>query len=194
MKKVYNEIIARLICAIDAGANEEQWIKPWNHEAHAISDAQCIDALLVKYYEREKIPCVNEFGDRSFYSPAADAITLPKKEQFISIDAYNAVKAHETIHSTGDYTRCNRETFSEFKTFTFGDVRYSREELVAEIGACFLLATFGLNTDFAEYNAGAYIGNWIKHLNNNTYWIYRASELAEEAVEYIIDVTQRSRK
>ena len=145
------------------------------------------DEILGRYYDAERIKYVEVEQDGGFYAPECDAIVLPLKKQFKSLEAYCGAKAHETIHSTGDYTRCNRPTFDEFKSFSFGDTRYSREELVAEIGACFLLNALGIDTAYVERNAGAYIANWLTHLNNNTKWIYKAGELAEEAVEYILE-------
>ena len=55
------------------------------------------------------------------------------------------------------------------------------------MGACFLLDALGIDTAYVERNAGAYIANWIRNLNNNTNWIYKAGELAEDAVEYILE-------
>ena len=191
MKKAYNEIIARMVRAIESG-NVPTWEKPWIDAGgvypDAIHSSPRIDAVIDRYYQREKIGRHDCEQDGSYYAPDADAVTLPLPKQFVSIDAYNAVRAHETIHSTGDYTRCNRETFNEYKSFRFGDVRYTREELVAELGACFLLCALGLDTSFAERNATAYIATWLTQLNNNTYWIHKASALAEEAVEYILEI------
>lgn len=192
MRSEYRELIARIIRAIDAGrVDASAWRKPW-HDANegfpnVINERLRIDDILERYYASERIKYYEKEQNNSFYSPDADAITLPAKKQFISAEAYYAVKAHETIHSTGEYTRCNRDTFNEFKTFKFGDVRYTREELVAEIGACFLLVALGVNTSHAERNASVYIANWLTRLNNNTFWIYEAAELAEEAVDYILE-------
>lgn len=183
----YNAILARIMDAMSGGVN---WIKPWEDapvSTGAALHGACIDDMLAAYYENEKIECFNVSGDKSYYSPQEEKIVLPLKNQFMSTGAYNAVKAHETIHSTGDYTRCNREVFSEFKSFQFGDSRYSREELTAEIGACFLLSALGLDASFAEKNAAAYLREWLKRLNNNTRWIYKAASLAQEAVEYILE-------
>lgn len=187
MKEAYKEIIGRLIDALDAPA---EWVKPWTggpNYPDVIKDAPAIDAVLSRYYDAEHIKYIEHEQDGGYYAPELDAVVLPLKKQFVSVEAYCGAKAHETIHSTGDYTRCNRPTFSEFTSFRFGDTRYSREELVAELGACFLLDALGIDTAYVERNAGAYIANWIRNLNNNTKWIFKAGELAEEAVEYILE-------
>lgn len=189
MKKAYTEIINRLLKAMDAPSQE--WCKPWEdapeNYPNAIHETPRIDAVLDRYYKAEGIKYFENEGSNSFYAPEVDAIFLPAKKQFKSMEAYSAVKAHESIHSAGDYTRCNRPTFSEFTSFQFGDSKYSREELVAELGACFLLYELGIDARSAEANASAYLANWLTHLNNNTKWIYKAGDLAEEAVEYILD-------
>lgn len=193
MKQDYNRIIKRLAGSMECPA--PAWALPWETEknkypntAHAVDS---IESVLSAYYRHEHITFRELEQGNSYYSPADDMIVLPMRKQFKSTDAYYATKAHETIHSTGEYTRCNRDVFSEFKTFEFGDVRYSTEELIAEIGACFLLSTLGMDTSYAEQNATAYINHWIEHLNHNPIWIYRASEQALDAVEYIIESSER---
>lgn len=189
MKEAHKKIVARLLEAMETGAGT--WSKPWEDAPaqypNVIHETPRIDAVLDKYYKAEHIGYIETEQGNSFYAPEVDAIILPLKKQFKSIEAYSAVKAHESIHSTGDYTRCNRPTFSEFTSFTFGDAKYSREELVAELGACFLLNDLGIDATGAEANASAYLNNWLSKLNNNTKWIYKAGDLAEEAVEYILE-------
>lgn len=185
MRQLFEDVLRRLINALDAPA---QWVKPWEETLeNSIGDASCIDEVLGRYYASEGIIFVEAEQNGSFYTPELDTIVLPPKRHFISLGAYCAVKAHETVHSTGEYTRCNREVFGDYIAFAFGDSRYSREELVAEIGACFLLNALNIDASFAERNASAYLSNWLAKLNNNTKWIYKAGALAEEAVEYILE-------
>ena len=189
MNKTHEAIVERLLEAMSAGAGT--WVKPWEETPSAypnkIHDIPRIDTVLDEYYKAEHIGYIETEQGNSFYAPEVDAIVLPLKKQFRSVEAYSAVKAHESIHSTGDYTRCNRPTFSEFTSFSFGDSKYSREELVAELGACFLLNDLGIDARSAEANASAYLNNWLSKLNNNIKWIYKAGDLAEEAVEYILE-------
>lgn len=144
-----------------------------------------LDEVLDNYYEEEGIDYTEEEGSQSYYSPEADEIRLPAKKQFTSAAGYFAVKAHETIHSTGAYVRCNREAFKKFGA-KFGTMKYSREELIAEIGSGLLLAAFGLDTEETRRNTAAYCQNWLQQLQNNPRWIMTAAQLAEEAVEYIM--------
>ena len=144
-----------------------------------------LDEVLEAYYTEEGISYNEEEGSKSYFSPEDDEIWLPDKKQFTSMAGYLSTKAHETIHSTGMYVRCNREAFKKFGA-KFGTMKYSREELVAEIGSSLLLAAFGLDTEETRRNTAAYCQNWLQQLQNNPKWIMTAAQLAEEAVEYIM--------
>ena len=144
-----------------------------------------LDEVLERYYEEEGIKYSESEGSQSYYSPEEDLIGLPAKKQFTSAAGYLSTKAHESIHSTGAYVRCNREAFKKFGA-KFGTMKYSREELVAEIGSGLLLAAFGLDTEDTRRNTAAYCQNWLQQLQNNPRWIMTAAQLAEEAVEYIM--------
>jgi antirestriction protein ArdC len=105
-------------------------------------------------------------GDRAFYRPGTDTIDLPAKILFkVSKDEdgifadgqeFYSTAIHEMIHSTGSSKRLNREGGSKF-----GDKKYAKEELVAELSAAVLGASFGFVTRVQENNA-AYLKSWIK--------------------------------
>ena len=145
-----------------------------------------LDEVLDAYFDAEGIDYAEEEGSQSYYNPEDDEIRLPAKKQFTSAAGYLATKAHECIHSTGAYVRCNREAFKRVNV-KFGNMKYSREELVAEIGSALLLAGFGLDTEETRRNTAAYCQNWLQQLQNNPRWIMTAAQLAEEAVEYIME-------
>jgi antirestriction protein ArdC len=72
----------------------------------------------------------------AFYVPSLDYINMPKKKSFKSMEDYYGVLFHELIHSTGHSSRLNRKEVME--NHEFGTEMYSIEELVAEIGSCYL--------------------------------------------------------
>lgn len=190
----YDAIINRLIKSMETPP-AENWEKPWIDAEEIVSGRMQGNAIIINtraeevlnaYYKREKITYIEELQNRSFYAPDADFIVLPEHRQFHSSLAYYSVKAHETIHSTGDYTRCFREGFDEFKSVSFGNTKYTREELVAEIGAVLLLDALGIDTTEAEKSATIYLYHWRSKLNNNNKWIKEAGLLAQEAVDYIL--------
>jgi len=110
-------------------------------------------------------------GDRACYSPLSDAITLPPVNAFTSDDAYYATKFHEMVHATGHAKRLGREGITN--ATSFGSHLYSQEELVAEMGAAYLLALSGIDSQ-TEQNA-AYVASWLKALKNDRTLLYKAA-------------------
>lgn len=123
---------------------------------------------------------VRSGGDRAYYSPNHDVIQLPLPEAFRDTESYEATKAHELLHWTKAETRLNRD----FGGRRFGDAGYSREELVAEVGAAFLCADLGITPEPREDHA-AYLASWLRVLRADTHAIFTAAAHAQRAVEYL---------
>ena len=70
----------------------------------------------------------------------------------------------------------------------FGDEDYSREELVAEIGAAAILHELGIETDSTFRNSSAYVQSWLKALRNDTRMIVTAAGRAEKAARLILNL------
>lgn len=130
-------------------------------------------------------PLVKVGGDQAFYHPVEDYINMPPIKKFKRAEAYYGVLFHELVHSTGHQSRLNRKGVTE--KIVFGSEQYSFEELVAEIGACFLKSYCGLPIDQLE-NEVAYIQNWLEVLRNDKKFIVKASSSAQKAVEYIMNI------
>ena len=109
-------------------------------------------------------------------------MVLPIRKQFMSTAEYYSTVFHELTHSTGHFSRLNRLTQSAF----FGSEDYSKEELVAEIGAAALVNHVGLETSNSIRNSAAYIQNWLKVLRDDKRFIVSASGRAEKAVNLIL--------
>jgi len=106
-------------------------------------------------------------SNEAFYSPNRDMIQMPTKKQFAektSVDDYYKTLFHEMLHSTGHESRLNR-----FKNDGNQEdkVSYSKEELVAEIGAMYLVSIAKINPQDNERNSQAYINGWIKHIKTS---------------------------
>lgn len=71
----------------------------------------------------------------------------------------------------------------------FGNEEYSREELVAEIGAAALLNHCGIETGSSFKNSAAYIKSWLRVLRNDKKMIVSASGAAAKAFELITGTT-----
>lgn len=147
-----------------------------------ISADQTAEAIITDYIQRSGVKLIHEAGDRAFYRPSTDSITLPLMAQFKSSAEYYSTAFHESIHSTGNQSRLNRLD----KTAFFGSDAYSKEELIAEIGAAVLVNHAGLETSDSFRNNAAYIQNWLQVLKNDKRFIVSAAGKAEKAVQMIL--------
>ena len=143
---------------------------------------QTADAIISAYCEREGVKLIHQEGDRAFYTPSADCITLPHMAQFTATAEYYSTAFHELTHSTGHHSRLNRLENVAF----FGSEAYSKEELVAEIGASALVNHAGLETASSFRNSTAYVQNWLQVLKDDKRFIVSASGKAEKAVNLIL--------
>ncbi len=134
-------------------------------------------------------PLITTGGNQAFYDPIEDSINMPPIKKFKKAELYYGVLFHELVHSTGHQSRLNRKGVTE--RIVFGSEQYSLEELVAEIGACFLKSYCGLPIDQLE-NEAAYIQHWLEVLKNDKKFIVKASSSAQKAVEYIMNTKVES--
>lgn len=123
-------------------------------------------------------------SSKAYYSPSTDAVVVPMAAQYTELAEYYSTTFHELVHSTMKTSRCNRE--AENKNSFFGNHEYSREELVAEMGAAMLCTAVGVSIDKAFNNSVAYIQGWLKALQNDVKMIVWAAKRAEAAAKYIL--------
>jgi len=143
---------------------------------------QTAETIICEYLKTSGVKVNHEQGDRAFYSPAADSITLPLLAQFKETAEYYSTAFHELTHSTGHRSRLNRLD----KVAAFGSEDYSKEELIAEIGASALVNVSGLETKKSFRNNAAYVQNWLQVLKSEKRFIVSASGKAEKAVALIL--------
>lgn len=117
--------------------------------------------------------------DRAFYRPKTDSIHLPHQHQFETPDRYYATALHELGHWTGHASRLSRDL-----AHPFGSEGYAREELRAEIASMLLGAELGIGHDPGQHVA--YVGAWIKALEEDPTEIFRAAADAEKIQEYVM--------
>lgn len=141
------------------------------------------EAVISNYLERENLKFSNH-GSKAYYSPTTDEVKVPAKSQFSEISEYYSTVFHELTHSTLHENRCNRR--EETKGSFFGNTPYSREELVAELGAAMLCNITHIDCQKAFKNSVAYIQSWLEVLENDVKMIVWASSRAEKATKYII--------
>lgn len=121
--------------------------------------------------------------DEAYYAPAEDRIHVPGIRQYEHCELYYSTAFHEMIHSTGTSDRLNRPGL---KPSVFGSERYSREELVAEVGATALMGTIGIGTESSIVNSAAYCQSWLQAIKGDKHMIVVASGQAEKAARYIL--------
>ena len=128
------------------------------------------------------VPPINYGGNRAFYRPLEDFIQIPSLISFNESDEYYNTHFHEIIHSTGHTSRLARLEKDAF----LGNHEYSKEELVAEMGACFLCGISGIET--TKDNSVAYIQGWLKKLKSDPKFVVQAAGKAQKAVDYLLDI------
>ncbi|EJD3042511.1 DUF1738 domain-containing protein [Salmonella enterica] len=122
-------------------------------------------------------------GDRAYYRPSTDSITLPERNQFPAADAYYATALHEVGHWTGHPSRLDRDL-----SHPFGSEGYAREELRAEIASLMLGERLDIGHDPGQH--AAYVGSWIKALKEDPKEIFRAAADAERIAGYVMGFEQ----
>lgn len=143
---------------------------------------QTAETIICHYCGRFGVKMEHQQGDQAFYQPSSDRIVLPLLKQFAATAEYYSTAFHEMVHSTGHASRLNRLE----KTAFFGSDAYSKEELVAEIGASALVHHVGLETAKSFHNNAAYIQNWLTVLRNDRKFIVSAAGKADKAVSLIL--------
>lgn len=109
---------------------------------------------------------------------------MPIRQHFVNSEAYYSTLFHELIHSTGHESRLNRKDVTHTNKMNLES--YSQEELVAEIGACFLNSYAGIAIQNFSNNI-AYIKGWLERLHSDKKFIIYASINAQKAVDYILN-------
>ena len=123
-----------------------------------------VNAEIDDMVENQSWVCPINVAERSgaSYSPSADIIKVPCKYQFTGATRYEAGQEfystllHEMAHSTGAAKRLNR-----LEGGTFGDKKYAKEELVAELTAALFGHRLGFATSIQDNNA-CYLAGWCK--------------------------------
>ncbi|WP_026622988.1 antirestriction protein ArdC (plasmid) [Ensifer sp. WSM1721] len=173
-------------------------------KAYTVFNCDRIEGLPEHYYHRpepvaeaiERIEHADRFfdntgavvrygGDKAYYAPSTDHIQLPRPEQFRDMASMVAIRAHETLHWTSGPDRLNRDLSRYHKD------RRERafEEMVAELGSCFLCADLGIVPELEPRpDHAAYIQSWAAILGSDKRAIFQAAAHAQRAVAYLHDL------
>lgn len=128
-------------------------------------------------------PAIRAKEQEAYYHPGKDYINMPRRKSFNTSEDYYAVLFHELIHSTGHSSRLNRDGIQQMSQF--GSTLYSTEEIIAEMGSCYLCAIAGIAPKPLE-NSVSYIKEWIERLKRDTRILIYAASQAQKAADYIL--------
>lgn len=170
--------------------------------APEIKDAKGMyeNAALDRLFERQEWVCpiqIDKHSSSAYYSPSRDRIVVPMKEQFnigttpeeIYKDGmeYYSSALHEMAHSTGSPERLNRT-----KGDKFGDEKYAKEELVAELTAANVGYAMGFDKRILDNNA-AYLDGWIDVLKENPKFIVSVMADVNKASAMVLEAVDKQR-
>ncbi len=131
-------------------------------------------------------PEIRHTQQQAYYRPSADFINMPQIETFISSEEFYSTLFHEATHATGHEKRLNRQGITEIAPF--GTPCYSKEELVAEMGAAFLCGFTGIEYATID-NSASYIQGWLSKLRNDKKLVILAAAQAQKAANYILNIS-----
>lgn len=121
-------------------------------------------------------------GSKAFFAPASDHIQMPPFESFRDAESYVAVLCHEATHWTAPEHRVGRDLSRYHKDRT----ERAREELIAELGSCFLCADLGIVPELEPRpDHASYLHSWLRVLKDDKRAIFQAAAHAQRAVVYL---------
>lgn len=128
-----------------------------------------------------------EQGDRAYYSPLTDTVTLPPEGSFEDPYGYMCTILHECGHATGHPSRLNRPLAGDY-----GSPDYAREELRAEIASAFTAQELGIDMPEAALKKHtdlhkAYIQAWVSILQEQPDELFAAIKDANSIADYLIE-------
>lgn len=131
-------------------------------------------------------------GTEAYFMPTKNTIRFPNIENFKSLYEYMHTIAHEIIHST--MIPLERQTSNERELKKIIE-SYSKEELVAEIGAEMILQNLKIPDDrqFKE-NSIAYLQGWTNYLQDKPKQLISAAAQAETASDFVLNIEQKINK
>jgi len=120
---------------------------------------------------------------RAWYRPSNDTVGMPARNAFDSAESYYGTFFHELTHSTGHPSRVGRDGIEKLEQF--GSESYSREELIADIGAAMLCGVAGIAPQTVA-NSASYLQSWLRVLKADSRMVISAASSAQKAADYIL--------
>lgn len=118
-------------------------------------------------------------GNSAFWD-SWDMIQVPRREQFKEAERFYSTLFHELIHTT------SKPLKRDISKYHSSNKERAREELVAEIGAAYIMSYLGIENWFTMTNSSAYVAGWAEALNSDVNAVLYAAPKAIEAAELIL--------
>ncbi|MFC0804690.1 MULTISPECIES: ArdC family protein [Sinorhizobium] len=170
-------------------------------KAYTVFNVEQIDGLPEHYYHRPTPVCdpvariqiadrffrntgavIRHGGNQAFFAPASDLIQMPMFESFRDAASYYATLSHEATHWTAPADRVGRDLSRYAKDKT----ERAREELIAELGSCFLCADLGIAPELEPRpDHASYLASWLNVLADDKRAIFQAAAHAQRAVSFL---------
>ncbi|MBZ9886048.1 ssDNA-binding domain-containing protein [Mesorhizobium sp. CA10] len=171
-------------------------------KAYSVFNIAQIDGLPDQFYRRQAEPVrdpiarighadqffantgalIQHGGNRAYFAPVTDHIQMPPFQTFRDAASYVATLSHEVTHWTSAPHRVNRDLSRYAKDRS----ERAREELIAELGSCFLCADLGIAPELEPRpDHASYLGSWLKVLADDKRAIFSAAAHAQRAVAFL---------
>ena len=168
---------------------QEKFKAPEMKDTQGMYESKEFDRMIDKQAWVCKINTVEGAG--AFYSQSKDEITVPTKAQFNihntpeetykdGMEYYSSI-VHEMAHSTGVEKRLGRDMEGHF-----GDKKYAKEELVAELTAAMVGNSMGFDKRILDNNA-KYVDGWMDTLKKEPRFILSVMADVNKASHMILD-------
>ena len=169
---------------------EQTGLEADKNYAFTIEENEDLELSKVTQSLVDNFPTPIEFsGQKAFYSPTRNTITLPEVKLFTSEAAIFSTAAHECAHSTGQEGWLNREGITNFDSF--GSKQYAKEELIAELAAA--LTCMKVGSEYKVEHHANYLKSWLEALKEDPKFILNvmndATKASDEILKYIDEST-----
>jgi len=118
-------------------------------------------------------------GNKAYYCPTNDFIQMPHRHQFEGSTYYETL-AHELCHWTGHASRLNRNGENH---------NYAFEELIAEIGSCYLCAELSIPVETEA--SVSYLDSWLDGMRSDSSFLMAATSQASKACDHILSYSRQ---
>lgn len=128
---------------------------------------------------------VRHGGEKAYFIPPLVFVQMPPFESFRDEPSYCATLGHELTHWVGSEKRLDRNLSRYHKDPSFR----AHEELVADLGGCFLGIVPELEP---RHDHASYLANWLEILSNENRFIFPRQRMPSGRLNYLPELQRRA--